>query len=108
MNITQEGEVQKQYWAIGKIAEELMLPESCIRYWCHEFGLDAHRSVRNHRRFTLTDIVKLTVIKYLLDTEQYTVAGAKAKLSQFKWPISATRIEDEVKRQLVRILQQAN
>jgi len=104
MNITQEGEIQKQYWAIGKIAEELELPESCIRFWCDEFELHAHRSDNNHRRFTLADISKLSVIKYLLHTEEYTVAGAKKKLASFKWPINASRVEEEVRRQLVRIL----
>jgi len=105
MNITQEGEIQKQYWPIRKIAEELELPESCIRYWCQEFDIGLHRSSSNHRQFTLGDFTKLAVVKYLLHEQKYSVSGAKEKLIKFKWPISASRVEEEVRRQLIRILQ---
>ena len=105
MNITEEGITQKQYWTIGEVAEQLTLAESNIRFWCDEFELKAHRSTTNHRKFTLADITKLKVIKILVHDQKFTNEGAKEKLAKFKFPMSASRIEEEVRRQLINILQ---
>ncbi len=104
MNITAEGNDIKQYWTIGEVAEQLELAESNIRFWCAEFELSAHRSKTNHRRFTLSDITKLKVIKILVHDQKFTNEGAKEKLAKLKFPMSVTRIEQEVKLQLSRII----
>jgi DNA-binding transcriptional MerR regulator len=104
MNITQEGEIQKQYWTIGEVAEQLELAESNIRFWCDEFGLNVHRSKTKHRKFSLSDITKLHVIRILLHEQKFTVEGAKEKLSMLKFPMSMARINQEVRIQLSKII----
>ena len=103
MNITQE--TQKQYWPIGEVAEMLEVEESTVRWWCQEFKVAPARDNRKFRKFTLHEITMLQTIHYLMKKEKYTTEGAREKLEKFKWPISASRVEEEVKRQLVRIIQ---
>ena len=102
MTITQD--IEKQYWTIGEVAEILQLAESCIRFWCQEFGVGVKRSQANHRRFMLHEITKLHVIKFLLHTEKYSVEGCKSKLKLLKWPMPASRWEQELRNQLARII----
>ncbi len=103
MTITQD--IEKQYWSIGEVAEMLGVAESCVRYWCQEFELAAKRSSTNHRKFVLQEITKLHVIQFLMHKEMYSIEGAKSKLKLMKWPMPASRWEQEVRTQLARIVQ---
>lgn len=101
MTITHD--IEKQYWTIGEVAEQLQIAESNVRFWCDEFGIELHRK-NNHRKFTLANITKLQVIKILLHEQKFTVEGAKEKLSLLKFPMTAARINQEVRLQLARII----
>lgn len=102
MTITDD--IQKQYWTIGEVADILGVAESCVRYWCKEFGVGKYRSKTNHRRFTIQDIVKLQAVQFLLHSEGHTIEGCKSKLNLIKWPLPAARWEEALRVQLARIV----
>ncbi len=75
--------IQKQYYTIGEVANELELTTSQIRFWETEFKeVSPKKNRKGNRVYTPDDIIVLRRIHYLLKVKQYTINGAKEKLKQ--------------------------
>jgi DNA-binding transcriptional MerR regulator len=73
-----EQEIQKLYYSIGEVSEQLGLEPHVLRYWESEFDVLHPRKNRAGRRvYTSDDINVAQRIQQLLKDEKYTIAGAK-------------------------------
>ena len=73
-----EKEIQKKYFSIGEVAEELQIAASQIRFWEGEFDIIKPQKNRNGKRqFTRDDIDKIKLVYHLVKTKGYTLQGAK-------------------------------
>lgn len=71
-------EIQKLYYSIGEVSEQLDLEPHVLRYWESEFNVLHPRKNRAGRRvYTSDDIAIARRIQQLLKDEKYTIAGAK-------------------------------
>lgn len=52
----------KRYWGIGELADKFSRSTSAIRYYCDYFGITTARDRGNNRRFTQSDVDKLSKI----------------------------------------------
>ncbi|MCB0790956.1 MAG: MerR family transcriptional regulator [Flavobacteriales bacterium] len=76
-----ERPVEKLYWTIGEVADELEVNTSLIRYWEKEFpGLRPKRSGKGDRVYTDKDILVLKRIYHLVKKKGFTIQGAKDAL----------------------------
>lgn len=73
--------MSKRQFRIGELADTLDVKKYVIRFWEKEFGLCATRSVGGQRFYTQDDLTTFQLIKKLLYTEGFTIAGARQKLS---------------------------
>jgi DNA-binding transcriptional MerR regulator len=69
---------------IGQLADYLSLEQSVIRFWEKEFGITASRSPGGQRFYKDNDIKKFELIKSLLYTQGFTIAGARKHLQELK------------------------
>ena len=77
----QEKEIEKRYYSIGEVSEQLKLTASQIRYWESEFdALKPQKDRRGNRLFTKEDMATIQLIHYLLKEKGYTIEGANTKL----------------------------
>lgn len=79
-SITMTGEIQRRYWMIGELAEELGVATSMLRFWQSEFHFAVHRDAKGNRRFTAQEVEKVKEIHRLLKVEGYTIRGAKRQM----------------------------
>jgi len=72
-----------QGYSLTEVARFLNVNESTLRNWEKRFGefLSNYRNQYNHRLFLESDITVLERIKYLLESDMFTVAGVKHMLS---------------------------
>ncbi len=72
----------KPFYRISELAKWLDVPQHVLRYWESEFALwlRVGRSTKGWRVYSQHQAVTLAVIKELLYTELYTLAGAKRQL----------------------------
>ena len=76
-----ERPIEKLYFSIGEVADELGVNTSQIRYWEKEFGmLRPRRDSKGDRKFTQDDIRKLRLVHYLLKQRGFTIQGAREHL----------------------------
>jgi len=69
---------QKQYYAIGDVAQMFNENTSLIRYWENEFSiLKPKKNKKGDRFFRPEDIKNLKMIYHLLRERKYTIEGAK-------------------------------
>ena len=69
---------QKQYYAIGEVAEMFNLNTSLLRYWETEFDiLKPRKNRKGDRYFRPEDIKNLFLIHHLLRQRKYTIEGAR-------------------------------
>lgn len=82
-----ERTVEKLYWTIGEVADELGVNTSSIRYWEKEFGsLRPKRTGRGDRLFTRKDIDQIKRIMHLVKEEGFTLNGAKEQIRKADEP----------------------
>ncbi|MDF9794844.1 DNA-binding transcriptional MerR regulator [Catalinimonas alkaloidigena] len=73
-----EKEIEKKYFSIGEVAEQLNIAPSQIRFWEGEFDVIKPQKNRNGKRqFTKEDIEKLKMVYHLVKEKGYTLQGAK-------------------------------
>ncbi len=78
-------ELEKQYYAIGEVADMFHVKTSLIRFWENEFSILKPRKTRKgDRLFRPEDIRNLQLIYYLLRERKFTIEGAKKKLKEDK------------------------
>lgn len=58
----EEAPVERLYWKIGEVAEELNVETHTIRFYAESFKLAPHRNRKGDRRFTKDEIVRLRAI----------------------------------------------
>jgi DNA-binding transcriptional MerR regulator len=76
-----EKTVEKLYWSIGEVAEQLGVNTSLIRYWEKEFGnLRPKRTGKGDRLYTRKDIEQLQHIQHLVKEKGFTLQGAREQL----------------------------
>ena len=73
--------VERLYWSIGEVAEEMGVNTSLIRHWEKEFGMiRPKRTGRGDRQYTRKDIDLLKRIQELVKEQGYTLQGARELL----------------------------
>ncbi|MBL7985710.1 MAG: MerR family transcriptional regulator [Flavobacteriales bacterium] len=76
-----EKTIERIYWTIGEVADQLGVNTSLLRYWEKEFGmLRPKRTGKGDRLYTKEDIAKVKDIQHLLKDQGYTIQGAKDRL----------------------------
>jgi DNA-binding transcriptional MerR regulator len=76
-------ENKKTYYSISEVCAKTGLEPHVLRYWESEFSqLRPKKNRAGNRAFRDKDIEIIRYIKFLLYEEQYTIPGAKKKLSE--------------------------
>ncbi|MFP4088683.1 MAG: MerR family transcriptional regulator [Cyclobacteriaceae bacterium] len=76
-----EKEIEKKYFSIGEVAEQLNIAPSQIRFWESEFDvIKPQKSRSGKRQFTKEDIEKIRLVYHLVKEKGYTLQGAKQML----------------------------
>jgi len=82
-----EKTIEKLFWSIGEVAEELGVNTSLIRYWEKEFGtIKPKRTGRGDRLYTSKDIDLLRRIHHLVKDRGFTLQGAREALRRSEPP----------------------
>ena len=73
-----EKEIEKKYFTIGEVADELNVATSLIRFWEGEFDIiKPKKNRKGNRQFTKEDIKNVKLIYYLVKEKGYTLQGAR-------------------------------
>ena len=73
-----EKEIEKRYYSIGEVAEELSVATSLIRFWEGEFDIiKPKKNRKGNRQFTKVDIENVKLIYHLVKERGYTLQGAR-------------------------------
>jgi DNA-binding transcriptional MerR regulator len=76
---------KKTYYSIREVCDKLGLESHVLRYWESEFPqLHPKKNRAGNRAYRDKDIETIQRIKHLLYEEQYTIPGAKKKLSEVR------------------------
>lgn len=76
---------KKTYYSIREVCTQTDLEPHVLRYWESEFPqLHPKKNRAGNRAYREKDIETVLYIKRLLYEEQYTIPGAKKKLSDWK------------------------
>jgi DNA-binding transcriptional MerR regulator len=74
---------KKTYYSISEVCGKTGLEPHVLRYWESEFAqLRPKKNRAGNRAYRDKDIEIIRYIKFLLYEEQYTIPGAKKKLSE--------------------------
>ncbi len=77
--------MQKIYFSISEVAEQLELEQHVLRYWETEFSeLKPQKNRAGNRVYKDRDIDIVKKIQYLLYEELFTIEGARKKLKMLK------------------------
>ena len=75
--------IEKRYFTITEVAQELDLKPSMLRYWEKEFRqLNPRTNSRGKRFYTRKDIELISEIRRLVKEERFTIDGARKILDQ--------------------------
>jgi len=73
-----EKEIEKRYYSIGEVAEDLGVATSLIRFWEGEFNvIKPQKNRKGNRQFTKTDIDNVKLIYHLVKERGFTLQGAR-------------------------------
>ncbi len=73
-----EKEIEKKYYTIGEVADELGVATSLIRFWEGEFdNIKPKKNRKGNRQFTKEDLQNVKLIYYLVKEKGYTLQGAR-------------------------------
>jgi len=73
-----EKTIEKKYYSIGEVAENLDVATSLIRFWESEFDIiKPKKNRKGNRQFTKEDIENVKLIYHLVKEKGYTLQGAK-------------------------------
>lgn len=68
---------QKQYYAIGEVAQMFNVNGSLLRFWEKEFDLTLRKNRKGDRFFTPKDVKIIQLIHDLVRRRKFTIEGAK-------------------------------
>lgn len=78
---THADRIEKRYYSISEVADQLNVNPSLIRFWESEFDiLKPAKNKKGERRFTNKDIEDLQVVYHLVKEKGFTLEGAKEHL----------------------------
>lgn len=70
--------IEKKYFSIGEVAEQLDVATSLIRFWESEFDIiKPKKNRKGNRQFTKEDIENVKLIYHLVKERGFTLQGAK-------------------------------
>jgi DNA-binding transcriptional MerR regulator len=77
-----EKEIEKKYYTIGEVADELGVATSLIRFWEGEFDtIKPKKNRKGNRQFTKEDLKNVRLIYHLVKEKGYTLQGARDFIS---------------------------
>lgn len=77
-----EKEIEKKYYTIGEVADELGVATSLIRFWEGEFdSIKPKKNRKGNRQFTKNDLQNVKLIFHLVKEKGYTLQGARDFIS---------------------------
>lgn len=77
-----EKEIEKKYYSIGEVADELGVATSLIRFWEREFPIiKPKKNRKGNRQFTQQDVQSVKLIYHLVKEKGYTLQGARDFIS---------------------------
>ena len=81
-----EAKIEKLYYAIGEVADELDISTSNVRFWANKLSdiIRPHKNKKGNRLFTKTDVENLRLIYYLVREKGMTLEGARMKIKENK------------------------
>ena len=90
--------MDKIYYSIREVADQLKVPQSTLRFWEKEIDLlKPAKSKGGTRRYVQKDIDLLHQIKFLIEEQHLTLAGVNERLSNH-------REEDEKRMKIIQHL----
>ena len=85
-------DIEKKYYSIGEISDQLGVAPSLIRFWETEFEiLNPRKNKKGIRQFSNEDVEILQMIYYLVKEKGYTLQGANEILRKNKNKVAETR-----------------
>jgi DNA-binding transcriptional MerR regulator len=75
---------QKQYYAIGEVAQMFNVNGSLLRFWEKEFQLTLRKNRKGDRFFTPKDVKTVQLIHDLVRRRKFTIEGAKEYIKSGK------------------------
>jgi len=73
-----EKEIEKRYYTIGEVADDLGVATSLIRFWESEFEIiKPKKNRKGNRQFTKDDVKNVKLIYHLVKEKGYTLNGAR-------------------------------
>lgn len=89
--------IDKLYFTIGEVAEQLKLSPSLIRFWEQHFTqLKPQKTVGGTRKYSKKDIEVLRKIYRLVKEEGFTLQGAKERLKEGNKKAELQDIKDKL------------
>lgn len=80
--------IEKKYYSIGEVAEQLNVATSLIRFWESEFDvIKPKKNRKGNRQFTKEDIENVKLIYHLVKDRGFTLQGAKDLLKNNTNPL---------------------
>ena len=80
--------IEKKYFSIGEVAEQLDVATSLIRFWESEFDIiKPKKNRKGNRQFTREDIQNVKLIYHLVKERGFTLQGAKDLLKNNSSPV---------------------
>lgn len=80
--------IEKKYYSIGEVAEQLDVATSLIRFWESEFDIiKPKKNRKGNRQFTKEDIENVKLIFHLVKERGFTLQGAKDLLKNNTNPV---------------------
>ena len=80
--------IEKKYFSIGEVAQQLDVATSLIRFWESEFEIiKPKKNRKGNRQFTREDIQNVKLIYHLVKERGFTLQGAKELLKNNSSPI---------------------
>jgi DNA-binding transcriptional MerR regulator len=97
----QEKQIEKKYFTIGEVAEQLGVATSTLRFWEQEFPDYIkpgryHKAGRKNRKYTLDDIEDVKKIHYLVKKLGMTIPGARDELANPMTALDYNRVFKEL------------
>lgn len=75
--------IEKRYFSITEVAEQLELSASQLRYWEKEFAaLKPRTNARGKRFYSADDVEVIRQIAWLVKTQGYTIEGARKAMKK--------------------------
>lgn len=97
----------KRYFTIGEVSKICDLKSHVLRYWEQEFSqLDPIKRRGNRRYYQQKDLLVVLEIKDLLQSQGYTIEGAKTKLDNPSTSQQSNETSGQIVKQLKNDLEQ--